>query len=111
MPLRPCCSRSSRETTDFPADAGKLIVDPQTHTASGVILITNQGDEAKVLLMADDFVADGKGVGMGAKVLFGANDEVPAKGELPLTVPANGHARVRIDVSKLAHAGIARSRP
>lgn len=87
-----------------------LAVDAQTNTASAILMIENGGPaEAELLLLADDFVAERQRVGLGTKTLFGVNEETPSKAQLEARVPAKGRLRVRMDVSKLGHAGVATS--
>lgn len=89
----------------------RLAVDPQTNTASATILITNGGAaEADLLIMADDFIADGSSEGMSAKALFGLDGETPSKPEIAVKLPAGGRARIRMEVSNLWQAGVARAR-
>jgi hypothetical protein len=84
-----------------------LIVNPQTNSASATIVLTNDGDsETTLLLMADDFVADGSTHGMGTKTVFGEKAEVPAKA----VVAPKTTVTVRMDVSNLWQAGAAKSR-
>jgi hypothetical protein len=87
------------------------VVDPQTNTASAVVHLGNGANEAlEVLLMADDFVADGKVEGLGAKTLFAVGDATPVKSELLVTIPPKGMQSVWMVVTNVGHAGIARSR-
>lgn len=85
------------------------IVDPQTSMASALVVLRNDAPvEANVLLVADDFIAEANKTAVGAKTVFAIADGTsPPKSELLIKVPAKGRQSVRMEVSKLGHAGIA----
>lgn len=104
-------SPAATTTWDVAMMPERLAVDPQTNTASASILIANSGpDEVELLIMADDFTAEGSSEGMSAKVLFGISGETPSKPEFQYKLAKGERLRIRMDVSNLWQAGVSRSR-
>jgi P pilus assembly chaperone PapD len=87
------------------------VVNPQTGTASFVVWLTNRGDEqVDLVLSVGDFVTDVGGRGVGSESTLRTADDTPAAPELAVTIPPKGRQSVRVQVSKLGHAGYARAR-